>query len=155
MVDDLFVPLGIDKGAILARLFSDRNHFSCFLLLSDLNNPTVDCGRDVSKYGVLVGIPLGIIAALVAVVIIALLVYKSLKEFQKTKRRNNMDPAEKERLENNIKEYLEALRDPSLDETKKGTYIEELKKTLNMSRGLLVGDGLERDEEGDCQNEHQ
>ena len=107
----------------------------------------MDCSRDVSKYGVLVGIPLGIIAPLLTV--IACLVYKSFKEIQKTKRRNNMDPAERERLENNIKEYLEALRDPSLDETKKRAYIEELKRTLNISRGLLVGDGPENDEDGD------
>ena len=133
----------------IGRLLSDMKSFQ-LLLLSDLDKPTVDCSRDISKYGVFVTTPLGIIGGLLAVIAVAFSVYKIYKEHQKTKRRANVSAAEKERLENDIKEFLEALENPSLDETKKRVYIEKLKKTLNINRGLLVGDGPEDDEEEDC-----
>ena len=131
----------------IGRLLSDMKSFQ-LLLLSDLDKPTVDCSRDVSKYGVFVKTPFGIIGGLLAVIAVAFSVYKIYKEHQKTKRRANVSAAEKEHLENNIKEFLEALENPSLDETKKRAYIEKLKKTLNINRGL--GDGPENDEEEDC-----
>ena len=117
------------------------------LLFSDLHEPTVDCSRD-ETYRVAIIASCSIIGLLVVmgiVISVALCFNKSHKDRQKTKRRAHMSDEEKQNLRDYIKELqkdlLEALGNKELDKTEKNELVEEIKKNLDLTRGIIAGDG--------------
>ena len=122
-------------------------------LFSDLDKPTVNDSRDkTNRVGIItLGTVTGaaVITTIIIIIVISLYCYKMHKEKQKTQRRIDMPDAEKQRHETNIenlhKELLKALKDESLDQRRRNIYVNEIKKSLDFTRGLLAGDGSDEE----------
>ena len=121
--------------------------------LSDLNEPTDDCSRDVTyRIGVIaICSVIGLMVVMGAALVIAFCLYKMYKARQRTKRLANMPEEERKHLQNDIKEFqrdlIKVLGNPSLDETGRKEVVEEIKKNLEATRGRLAGDGLVNESE--------
>ena len=118
-----------------------------FVKFSDLRKPTESCNTD-EKFKVIT-IIIGAVLIVTVVVIVTVCLYKICKAHQRTKRRNAMPDTEKQRHEDKInelhQELLKALKDESLDERRRDIYVKEIKKSLDFNRGLLQGDGSNKD----------
>ena len=125
------------------------------LQFSDLHKPTVDYSRDVTyRIGIIaLCSTIALLLVMGAVLAIAFCFYKGYKAHQKTKRRANMSDEEKENLRNYIKELQkdlrEALENDKLDKTEKKELVEEIKKDLDHTRGIIAGDGSINDSSDD------
>ena len=121
--------------------------------LSDLDEPTDDCSRDVTyRVGVIaICSIIGLMVVMGVVLVIAFCLYKMYKARQRTKRLANMPEEERKRLQNDIKEFqkdlIKVLGNPSLDETGRREVVEQIKRNLEATRGRLAGDGLVSEKE--------
>ena len=119
-------------------------------VITDLDQPTEDCSRDVTYRVAVVSISIiiGLVVVMVAVIAVAFCLYKMYKARQRTKR---LAVEERKRLQNDLKVYqkdlIAVLGNPSLKETGRRVIVEQIKKTLAATRGQLGEDGSGSDEE--------
>ena len=122
-------------------------------VITDLDQPTEDCSRDVTYRIAVVSISsiIGLVVVMIAVIAVAFCLYKMYKARQRTKRLANLPVEERKRLQNDLKEYqkdlIEVLGNPSLNETGRREIVEQIKKNLTATRGQLGEDGFGSDEE--------
>ena len=124
----------------------------CMVFFSDLDNPTVDCSRDVTYRIAVIAISsvIGLVVVAGAAICLGIVFcsYKGYKQRQKTERRADMHISGKDVLENNQNlhnKLSETLHDKSLTKKEKKIEVKELKKSLNVNRGVFKADGANSD----------
>ena len=124
-------------------------------VITDLDQPTEDCSRDVTYRVAVVSISIiiGLVVVMVAVIAVAFCLYKMYKARQRTKRLANLPVEERKHLQNDLKVYqkdlIAVLGNPSLNETGRREIVEQIKKNLAATRGQLGEDGSGGDEENE------